>query len=89
MFTLNTVDENSVMLNITDPITSIHHQQKQLSIRDILKKDLKYKISYYKSGSTGKVKYSAITSTVLIFSASNSKVFPFQIPFLSPVALVQ
>lgn len=53
-FTINTVDENSVMVNITDPITSIHRQQKQLSIRDILKKDLKYKISYYKSGSTGK-----------------------------------
>lgn len=74
-FTLNTVDENSVMVNITDPITSIHRQQKQLSIRDVLKKDLKYKISYYKSGSTGKVKYSVIASTVLIFSASNSKFF--------------
>lgn len=57
-FTIHTVDQHSVMVNITDPMTSIHRRQQQLSIRDVLKKELKYKISYYKSGSTGKVKYS-------------------------------
>ncbi|KAM4552889.1 tissue factor-like [Odontesthes bonariensis] len=54
LFTLEDVDENTVIVNITDPVTSIHEHGKQLSIRDILKNDLKYKISYYKSGSTGK-----------------------------------
>lgn len=53
-FTIDTLDEHSVLVNITDPITSIHRQQQQLSIKDVLKKELKYKISYYKSGSTGK-----------------------------------
>lgn len=57
-FAIHTVDEHSVMVNITDPITSIHRRQQQLSIRDVLEKELKYKISYYKSGSTGKVRYS-------------------------------
>nr|XP_020475274.1 tissue factor-like [Monopterus albus] len=51
-----TVETNGsrVIINITDPLTSIHEDGKQLSIRDILKNDLQYKISYGKSGSTGK-----------------------------------
>lgn len=53
-FSIQKVAERSVTLNITDPLTGIHERGKQLSIRDILKKNLKYKVSYYKSGSTGK-----------------------------------
>lgn len=53
-FTVKAVDEHRVIINITDPLTSIHEHGKQLSIRDVLKNDLKYKIIYYKSGSTGK-----------------------------------
>ncbi|KAL3054545.1 hypothetical protein OYC64_017475 [Pagothenia borchgrevinki] len=52
--TVEAVDESRVMVNITDPLTGIHRRGKQLSLRDVLKNDLKYKISYYKSGSTGK-----------------------------------
>ncbi|KAM3603875.1 uncharacterized protein V6R79_003358 [Siganus canaliculatus] len=53
-FTVEAVDSSRVTVNITDPLTSIHVGNKQLSIRDILRNDLKYKISYSKSGSTGK-----------------------------------
>ncbi|XP_029381196.1 tissue factor-like isoform X2 [Echeneis naucrates] len=53
-FTVETVDKNTVRVNITDPLTSIHQNGRQLSIRDILNKDLMYKISFYKSGNTGK-----------------------------------
>lgn len=64
-FTIHPVDEHSVLVNITDPITSIYRQQQQqLSIRDVLRKELKYKISYSKSGSTGKVKYSSTVPEV-------------------------
>ncbi|KAI4809836.1 hypothetical protein KUCAC02_018696 [Chaenocephalus aceratus] len=52
--TVEAVDENRVMVNITDPLTGIHQRGKQLSIRDVLNNDLKYKISYNKPGSTGK-----------------------------------
>ncbi|KAL3987877.1 hypothetical protein ACER0C_012195 [Sarotherodon galilaeus] len=52
-FTVEPLDRR-VIVNITDPLTSIYDRGKQLSIRDIFKKDLNYKISYYKSGSTGK-----------------------------------
>lgn len=57
-FTVEALDDGRIIVNITDPLTSIHRRGKQLSIRDVLKNDLKYKISYYKSGSTGKVPYS-------------------------------
>ncbi|XP_041804751.1 tissue factor-like [Chelmon rostratus] len=53
-FTVEALDDGRIIVNITDPLTSIHRRGKQLSIRDVLKNDLKYKISYYKSGSTGK-----------------------------------
>lgn len=53
-FTVEPLDDRRVIVNITDPLTSIYDRRKQLSIRDIFKKDLNYKISYYKSGSTGK-----------------------------------
>uniref|UniRef100_A0A3Q4GTI8 Interferon/interleukin receptor domain-containing protein n=1 Tax=Neolamprologus brichardi TaxID=32507 RepID=A0A3Q4GTI8_NEOBR len=53
-FTVKPLDDRRVIVNITDPLTSIYYRKKQLSIRDILKKDLNYKIRYYKSGSTGK-----------------------------------
>ncbi|XP_053186234.1 tissue factor-like [Scomber japonicus] len=51
-FSVEVVEESNVTVMITDPVTSIHKQGRQLTIRDILKDDLKYKINYYKSGST-------------------------------------
>ncbi|XP_028327709.1 tissue factor-like [Gouania willdenowi] len=53
-FTVQAMDDTTVRLIITDPITAIHQGGKQLSIRDILRNDLKYKINYYKAASTGK-----------------------------------
>uniref|UniRef100_A0A3Q0RZG4 Interferon/interleukin receptor domain-containing protein n=1 Tax=Amphilophus citrinellus TaxID=61819 RepID=A0A3Q0RZG4_AMPCI len=53
-FTVDALDDRRVIVNITDPLTAIYTRGKQRSIRDILQKDLKYKISYHKSGSTGK-----------------------------------
>lgn len=54
-FTVEMVEEGKVSVTIQDPLTSFHYYGKQLSIRDIFKSDLQYKISYYKSGNTGKV----------------------------------
>ncbi|XP_022616796.1 tissue factor-like [Seriola dumerili] len=53
-YTVEAADGGRVMVNITDPLTSYHEKRKQLSIRDVLKSDLKYKITYYKSGNTRK-----------------------------------
>ncbi|XP_077471667.1 tissue factor-like [Stigmatopora argus] len=53
-FTVELLEEGKASVTIEDPLTSFHKYGTQLSIRDILKNDLQYKISYYKSGSTGK-----------------------------------
>lgn len=45
---------SSVALHITDPLTTFYHQGRLLTVRDVLKADLKYKISYHKARSTGK-----------------------------------
>ncbi|XP_016105116.1 tissue factor-like [Sinocyclocheilus grahami] len=48
------VNENKTVLIIHDPITALHKDGRSLNIRDVFKKNLKYKIAYIKAGSTGK-----------------------------------
>ncbi|KAK2901127.1 hypothetical protein QQF64_014772 [Cirrhinus molitorella] len=48
------VNESQIVLIINDPITALHKDGRSLNIRDIFKKNLKYKIEYNKAGSTGK-----------------------------------
>uniref|UniRef100_A0A9J7YNC5 Tissue factor n=2 Tax=Cyprinus carpio TaxID=7962 RepID=A0A9J7YNC5_CYPCA len=43
-----------IVLIIHDPITALHKDGRSLNIRDVFKKNLKYKIAYNKAGSTGK-----------------------------------
>lgn len=58
-----------VTLNISDPITPVQDKQsgKLLTIREILRNDLKYKIIYYKAGSTGKVLYQLVRFSFLLY----------------------
>ncbi|XP_061925650.1 tissue factor-like [Entelurus aequoreus] len=53
-FDVEVLEEGRVSVVIKDPLTSFHQKGKQLSVKDVLKDDLQYKISYYKSGNTGK-----------------------------------
>ncbi|XP_051556388.1 tissue factor-like [Myxocyprinus asiaticus] len=46
-------EDKSITLLIIDPITALHKNGRSLNIRDIFKKNLKYKVSYHKAGSTG------------------------------------
>lgn len=68
---MKSVDKTRVIVNITDPLTSIHIGQRQLSIRDIFLNDLQYKIIYYKAGSTGKVCTKFNTDTDMKLSHQN------------------
>ncbi|XP_037837855.1 tissue factor-like [Kryptolebias marmoratus] len=65
-FSLGKVNETTVTINITDPVTSFHQREKQLTVRDILKKDLKYKIIYYKAGSTREREVLSDSSTATV-----------------------
>ncbi|TRY53653.1 hypothetical protein DNTS_008654 [Danionella cerebrum] len=53
-FKLTVNEKKKVVLNIQDPITALHKDGKSLTIRDVFKKNLKYKIAYNKAGSTGR-----------------------------------
>ncbi|XP_071402968.1 tissue factor-like [Centroberyx affinis] len=53
-FKVETAKDNRVNLRIADPLTSIYKDGKLLTVRDVLQRDLKYKISYHKAGTTGK-----------------------------------
>lgn len=53
-FSVEPADDGRIILNITDPLTPFHRRGNQLTIRDVFTNRLKYKIYYYKAGSTGK-----------------------------------
>ncbi|XP_039672486.1 tissue factor-like [Perca fluviatilis] len=84
VFTVETVNQRSVNVSITDPLTSIHQGVNQLSIRDILKNDLKYKISYYKSGSTGKRENISDSSTIQLSGLDAGQSYCFMVAAFIP-----
>uniref|UniRef100_A0A1A7WE87 Tissue factor n=2 Tax=Iconisemion striatum TaxID=60296 RepID=A0A1A7WE87_9TELE len=83
-FSLKVVDKSTVSINITDPITSIHHQGRQLTIRDILKSDLKYKILYYKSGSTRERESVSDSSTATVSGLDAGQSYCFMVAAYIP-----
>ncbi|CAJ1087280.1 tissue factor-like [Xyrichtys novacula] len=83
-FTVRAVNESAVLLNITDILTNIHEGVKQLSIRDIFKKDLKYKINYYKSGSTRKKDHTADSSVAEVTKLDPGQSYCFMVAAYIP-----
>uniref|UniRef100_A0A3B3YU37 Tissue factor n=1 Tax=Poecilia mexicana TaxID=48701 RepID=A0A3B3YU37_9TELE len=83
-FSLTDVDEGTVILNITHPLTSISEGGKQQTIKDILKNDLKYKISYYKSGSTGKKKKIVDSSSAEVSGLDAGQSYCFMVAAFIP-----
>ncbi|XP_075934778.1 tissue factor-like [Anarhichas minor] len=83
-FTVEVVDESRVIVNITDPLSGVHELGKQLSLRDVFKKDLKYKISYYKSGSTGKRDIISNSSTAEVSKLNAGQSYCFMVAAFIP-----
>nr|XP_019961836.1 PREDICTED: tissue factor isoform X1 [Paralichthys olivaceus] len=83
-FTVEAVDERTVTVNITDILTSIHENGKQLTIRDIFKNDLKYKVSYYKSGSTRKRDFISDSSMAVLSELDAGQSYCFMIAAYIP-----
>lgn len=86
-FTVKAANQSTVTVNITDPLTSIHQGGKQLSIRDVLKNDLKYKISYSKSGSTGKRDVISDTSVAEVSNLDAGQSYCFMVAAFIPSRL--
>ncbi|CAB1326015.1 unnamed protein product [Coregonus sp. 'balchen'] len=47
-------DKTKMILHIQDPLTPLYKDDQLLTIRDVFKNDLKYRVVYNKAGSTGK-----------------------------------
>ncbi|XP_054888864.1 tissue factor-like [Poeciliopsis prolifica] len=83
-FSITDVDEGTVILNITHPLTSITKRGKQQTIKDILKNDLQYKITYYKSGSTGKRHKIANSSSAEVSGLDAGQTYCFMVAAFIP-----
>ncbi|KAF6720428.1 Tissue factor [Oryzias melastigma] len=83
-FSVKQLNETTVLVNITDPLTAIHKKNKQLTIRDIFQNDLQYKISYYKSQSTRKRDIESLTSTAEISGLDPGQSYCFMVAAYIP-----
>ncbi|XP_069029440.1 tissue factor-like, partial [Embiotoca jacksoni] len=84
-FTVEAVDDRRVIVNITDPLTTNHRRGKQMSIRDVLKNDLMYKIIYHKSGSTGKRDVLSTTNVKEFMDLEAGHVYCFMVAAYVPL----
>lgn len=48
-------DQRKTTLYVTDPLTALFKDGRQLNIRDVFNDQLMYRVTYRRSGSTGKV----------------------------------
>ncbi|KAM9789253.1 tissue factor-like [Neosynchiropus ocellatus] len=83
-FTVEPGEKGRVTVVIDDPLTSIYKRGKQLTVRDVLKNDLKYKISYYKSGSTGKRDVISDSSTAEVLGLDEGHSYCFMVAAYIP-----
>ncbi|KAM9844543.1 tissue factor-like isoform 1-T3 [Aulostomus maculatus] len=83
-FRVEVSNDSKATVTITDSLTSIHQKGKQLTIRDIFKNDLKYKISYYKSGSTGKRDIISDSSTAEVLGLDAGQKYCFMVAAYIP-----
>ncbi|XP_036938637.1 tissue factor-like isoform X1 [Acanthopagrus latus] len=83
-FTVRSVDKTRVIVNITDPLTSIHVGQRQLSIRDIFAHDLQYKVIYRKSESTGKKEITSNSSVAEVPNLDEGQRYCFMVAAFIP-----
>lgn len=48
-------DQRTVLLHVTDPVTTLFKDGRQLSVRDVFAEQLQYRVTYRKNKSSGKV----------------------------------
>ncbi|KAG7264046.1 hypothetical protein CRUP_028748 [Coryphaenoides rupestris] len=74
----------SVVLHITDPLTGIYQGQRLLTIREVFQKDLKYKISYLKVGSTRKKEVECDSNMAMVGDLEPQQSYCFSVAAFIP-----
>nr|XP_040027979.1 tissue factor-like [Gasterosteus aculeatus aculeatus] len=83
-FNVTVVDESRVLVTITDLLSASRDGKKQLTLRDILKNDLKYKISYHRFGNTGKRDIISDSSTAEVSKLDAGQRYCFMVAAFIP-----
>lgn len=83
-FSLRVLDRLQVSVNVSDPLTAIHNQNRQLTIRDVLQNQLLYRVSYSRAGSTGKKELLSNSSSLVVSGLDSGESYCFIVAAFVP-----
>ncbi|XP_068565726.1 coagulation factor IIIa [Cebidichthys violaceus] len=77
-------DKKKTTLYVTDPLTALFHDDRQLNIRDIFSNQLQYKVTYRKNKSTGKKVYISQTNVIELTDLDRGESYCFNVQAFLP-----
>ncbi|KAM6908297.1 coagulation factor III, tissue factor a [Lycodopsis pacificus] len=77
-------DKKKTTLYVTDPLTALFKDNRQLNIRDIFSHQLQYKVTYRKNKSTGKKVYISKTNVIELTDLDRGESYCFKIQAYIP-----
>ncbi|XP_041823701.1 coagulation factor IIIa isoform X2 [Melanotaenia boesemani] len=77
-------DKTKTILHVTDPLTAVFKDGRQLSIRDIFSDQLQYKVTYRKNQSSGKKSLNSKTSVIEMTGLDQGESYCFNIQAYIP-----
>ncbi|XP_041817603.1 coagulation factor IIIa [Chelmon rostratus] len=77
-------DKKKTTLYVTDPLTAIFKDGRQLNIRDIFSDQLQYKVTYRKNKSTGKKVYNSKTNVIELTGLDKGESYCFSVQAYIP-----
>ncbi|KAJ0059696.1 hypothetical protein NL108_009820, partial [Boleophthalmus pectinirostris] len=72
-------DERKTTVHVTDPLTAAFQDGRQLSIRDVFRDELEYKVTYWKNKSTGKKVATSSSNLVEVPGLDRGQSYCFQV----------
>ncbi|XP_070842665.1 coagulation factor IIIa [Chaetodon trifascialis] len=77
-------DKKKTTLYVTDPLTAIFKDGRQLNIRDIFSEQLQYKVTYRKNMSTGKKVYNSKSNVIELIGLDQGESYCFNVQAYIP-----
>ncbi|KAM9337540.1 coagulation factor III, tissue factor a [Symphorus nematophorus] len=77
-------DKKKTTLYVTDPLTALFKDGRQLSIRDIFSDQLKYKVTYRRNKSTGKKEYISNNNEIVLKNLERGESYCFNVQVFIP-----
>lgn len=75
-------DQRTTTLHITDPLTAAFSEGRQLTIRDVFRDQLEYKVTYRRNQSTGKKEVTSRSNVVEVTGLDRGQSYCFQVQAL-------